>query len=72
MLDAMAETGLPTWPIRKVFERARESGVIVLLDGQGLDEQWAGYDYYKKRNSHGSCAGEPRPCGAFGMPGAGV
>jgi asparagine synthase (glutamine-hydrolysing) len=22
--------------------------VIVLLDGQGLDEQWAGYDYYKR------------------------
>ena len=38
--------GLPTLAYSKVFERARELGVIVLLDGQGLDEQWAGYDYY--------------------------
>ena len=39
--------GLPTLAYAKVFERARELGVIVLLDGQGLDEQWAGYDYYQ-------------------------
>ncbi|MGI8660844.1 MAG: asparagine synthase-related protein, partial [Thermoleophilaceae bacterium] len=30
----------------KLFERARELGIVVLLDGQGMDEQWAGYDYY--------------------------
>ena len=38
--------GLPTLAYSKIFERARELGVIVLLDGQGHDEQWAGYDYY--------------------------
>jgi len=38
--------GLPTLAYSKVFQRARQLGVIVLLDGQGLDEQWAGYDYY--------------------------
>jgi len=39
--------GLPTLAYARVFERAREAGVIVLLDGQGMDEQWAGYDYYR-------------------------
>jgi asparagine synthase (glutamine-hydrolysing) len=38
--------GLPTLAYARLFERARAEGVIVLLDGQGLDEQWAGYDYY--------------------------
>ena len=38
--------GLPTLAYSEVFRRAREIGVLVLLDGQGLDEQWAGYDYY--------------------------
>jgi asparagine synthase (glutamine-hydrolysing) len=42
--------GLPTLAYSKVFERARELGVIVLLDGQGQDEQWAGYDYYARLN----------------------
>ncbi|MFL6294138.1 MAG: asparagine synthase (glutamine-hydrolyzing) [Thermoanaerobaculia bacterium] len=39
--------GLPTLAYARLFERAREAGVIVLLDGQGMDEQWAGYDYYR-------------------------
>jgi asparagine synthase (glutamine-hydrolysing) len=39
--------GLPTLAYARVFERARERGVVVLLDGQGMDEQWAGYDYYR-------------------------
>ena len=39
--------GLPTLAYARVFERAREMGVVVLLDGQGMDEQWAGYDYYR-------------------------
>lgn len=39
--------GLPTLAYAKVFQRAREEGVPVLLDGQGIDEQWAGYDYYR-------------------------
>ena len=40
--------GLPTLAYTKIFMRARELGVIVLLDGQGMDEQWAGYDYYRR------------------------
>jgi asparagine synthase (glutamine-hydrolysing) len=39
--------GLPTLAYARLFERARQEGVIVLLDGQGMDEQWAGYDYYQ-------------------------
>jgi asparagine synthase (glutamine-hydrolysing) len=38
--------GLPTLAYARLFECAREQGVKVLLDGQGMDEQWAGYDYY--------------------------
>jgi asparagine synthase (glutamine-hydrolysing) len=38
--------GLPTLCYARLFERARALGVKVLLDGQGMDEQWAGYDYY--------------------------
>lgn len=38
--------GLPTLAYARLFERARENGVIVVMDGQGMDEQWAGYDYY--------------------------
>lgn len=39
--------GMPTLAYAKVFEEARRRGVIVLLDGNGMDEQWAGYDYYR-------------------------
>jgi len=39
--------GLPTLAYARLFEEARRRGVIVLLDGQGMDEQWAGYDYYR-------------------------
>lgn len=38
--------GVPTLAYAQVFREARRRGTIVLLDGQGLDEQWAGYDYY--------------------------
>ncbi|MBP6214329.1 MAG: asparagine synthase (glutamine-hydrolyzing) [Pyrinomonadaceae bacterium] len=38
--------GLPTLAYAKLFEKAKENGVTVLLDGNGMDEQWAGYDYY--------------------------
>lgn len=38
--------GIPTIAYSRIFQRARSEGVIVLLDGQGMDEQWAGYDYY--------------------------
>ncbi len=40
--------GLPTLAYANTFRRAREAGVIVVLDGQGMDEQWAGYDYYRR------------------------
>ncbi len=39
--------GLPTLAYAKVFEAAKENAVTVLLDGNGMDEQWAGYDYYQ-------------------------
>ncbi len=48
--------GLPTLAYSTIFARARSEGVIVLLDGQGMDEQWAGYDYYR-----GSLDGAPVP-----------
>ncbi|UJH92542.1 asparagine synthase C-terminal domain-containing protein [Antarcticibacterium sp. 1MA-6-2] len=38
--------GIPTLAYSQIFEQARKDGVKVLLDGQGMDEQWAGYDYY--------------------------
>jgi len=38
--------GLPTLAYAQLFEEARRRGVIVLCDGQGLDEQWGGYEYY--------------------------
>ncbi len=42
--------GIPTLAYSKIFQKAREDGVLVLLDGQGMDEQWAGYDYYVKKS----------------------
>ena len=42
--------GIPTIAYSKIFKEARKNEVIVLLDGQGMDEQWAGYDYYLKKN----------------------
>jgi asparagine synthase (glutamine-hydrolysing) len=39
--------GIPTLAYARLFEYARSEGVIVLLDGNGMDEQWAGYDYYQ-------------------------
>lgn len=47
--------GMPTLAYAKLFQTARENDVIVLLDGQGMDEQWAGYDYYRNiKNSSAS------------------
>lgn len=48
--------GLPTLAYARLFEHARAEGVIVLLDGQGLDEQWAGYDYYVSALNGGSAS----------------
>jgi asparagine synthase (glutamine-hydrolysing) len=50
--------GLPTLAYAKLFAEARSQGIIVLLDGQGMDEQWAGYDYYSKAlNGYGTGSG---------------
>ena len=38
--------GVPTLAYASIFKTASEQGIKVLLDGQGMDEQWAGYDYY--------------------------
>lgn len=38
--------GIPTIAYYMLFKQARENNTLVLLDGQGMDEQWAGYDYY--------------------------
>jgi asparagine synthase (glutamine-hydrolysing) len=46
--------GIPTLAYARLFEQARQQGVIVLLDGQGMDEQWAGYDYYRSQAVGGS------------------
>lgn len=43
--------GVPTLAYARLFEEARERGTIVLLDGQGMDEQWAGYSYYQRAES---------------------
>jgi asparagine synthase (glutamine-hydrolysing) len=42
--------GIPTLAYAQLFEQARKDNVLVLLDGQGMDEQWAGYDYYTQEN----------------------
>ncbi len=38
--------GIPTIAYSKIFQKASQKGIKVLLDGQGSDEAWAGYDYY--------------------------
>ncbi len=44
--------GIPTLAYAKLFKSASAHGIKVLLDGQRMDEQWAGYDYYfQKTNS---------------------
>jgi len=39
--------GLPTLAYASLFKAARQRNTIVLLEGQGIDEAWAGYDYYQ-------------------------
>jgi asparagine synthase (glutamine-hydrolysing) len=43
--------GVPTLAYAKIFQQARKDNVLVLLDGQGMDEQWAGYDSYTQENN---------------------
>lgn len=45
-LQAEPYGGIPTIAYSKIFKTASEKGVKVLLDGQGSDEAWAGYEYY--------------------------
>lgn len=40
--------GIPTVAYAALFDQANHDGMKVLLDGNGMDEQWAGYDYYGK------------------------
>lgn len=49
--------GIPTMAYSKIFEQAQKDGVKVLLDGQGMDEQWAGYDYYFQHNQESTIQG---------------
>jgi len=44
--------GIPTIAYSKIFQTASQKGVKVLLDGQGSDEAWAGYDYYLNNNQN--------------------
>ena len=44
--------GIPTIAYSKIFQAARQKGVKVLLDGQGSDEAWAGYDYYANNSQN--------------------
>ncbi|MCM4154688.1 asparagine synthase (glutamine-hydrolyzing) [Gramella sp. AN32] len=42
--------GIPTIAYSKIFEKAQQLNIKVLMDGQGMDEQWAGYDYYTSQS----------------------
>lgn len=42
--------GIPTIAYSKIFQKASQKGIKVLLDGQGSDEAWAGYDYYTNQS----------------------
>jgi asparagine synthase (glutamine-hydrolysing) len=43
---------IPTVAYHQVFVQAKKEGFKVLLDGQGMDEAWAGYDYYYSGSNH--------------------
>ena len=43
--------GVPTIAYSKIFEKAKGKGIKVLLDGQGMDEAWAGYDYFRSNSN---------------------
>jgi asparagine synthase (glutamine-hydrolysing) len=42
--------GFPTLAYSLIFKEARKKNNLVLLDGQGMDEAWAGYDYYQTQS----------------------
>lgn len=43
--------GFPTLAFSLLHRKARQLGVTVLLDGNGIDEGWAGYDYYENADT---------------------
>lgn len=56
--------GFPTMAYSLIFKEARKKNILVLLDGQGMDEAWAGYDYYQNKsgfNVQGSKTSPVRP-----------
>jgi asparagine synthase (glutamine-hydrolysing) len=56
--------GFPTMAYSLIFKEARRKNILVLLDGQGMDEAWAGYDYYQNNsgfNIQGSKTSPVRP-----------
>lgn len=44
--------GFPTLAYSLLFKEARKNGIKVILDGQGMDEAWAGYDYYHNNSNN--------------------
>jgi len=44
--------GFPTLAYSLLFQSASQKGIKVILDGQGMDEAWAGYDYYHNKSNH--------------------
>lgn len=44
--------GFPTLAYSLLFQSARQKGIKVILDGQGMDEAWAGYDYYHNKSNN--------------------
>ena len=57
--------GFPTIAYSKIFRQARQDNVLVLLDGQGMDEQWAGYDYYRGGDHSDTIQGQRRNFSPF-------
>lgn len=43
--------GFPTLAYSLLFQSASDKGIKVILDGQGMDEAWAGYDYYHNKSN---------------------
>lgn len=44
--------GFPTLAYSLLFKSARSNGIKVVLDGQGIDESLAGYDYYHNNSNN--------------------
>lgn len=56
--------GFPTIAYNLIFKEARKKNILVLLDGQGMDEAWAGYDYYQNQSGfliQGTASSPVRP-----------